>query len=85
MTPSFHSENISTQTQVHRKTPLQISSYLGKILEKTEVSCLPIAIVMVTLAKSEDLDEMQHYAAFHQGLQGLLRFKQHSLQDRNRS
>ena len=28
---------------------------------------------MVTLAKSEDPDEMQHYAAFHQGLHCLLR------------
>ena len=27
---------------------------------------------MGTLAKSEDQDEMQHYAAFHQGLQCLL-------------
>ena len=36
---------------------------------------------MVTFANSEDTDEMQHYAAFHQGLQCLLRFKQHSLQE----
>ena len=100
MTLSFHSENISIQTLAHRKTPLLISSYLGKILEKTEVSCLPIAIMsntdifnplftgnlyMVTLTNSEDTDEMQHDAAFHQGLQCLLRFKQNSLQDRNKS
>ena len=31
---------------------------------------------MGTLAKSEDPDEMQHYAAFHQGLHYLLRLKQ---------
>ena len=31
-----------------------------------------------TLANSEDPDEMQHYAAFHQGLHCLLRLKQHS-------
>ena len=33
---------------------------------------------MGTLAKSEDPDEMQHNAAFHQGLHCLLRFKQPS-------
>ena len=33
---------------------------------------------MVTLANSEDPDEMQHNAAFHQGLHCLLRFKQAS-------
>ena len=33
---------------------------------------------MGTLANSEDLDEMQHNAAFHQGLYCLLRLKQHS-------
>ena len=31
---------------------------------------------MVTLANSEDPDEMQHDAAFHQGLHCLLRTKQ---------
>ena len=31
---------------------------------------------MGTLANSEDPDEMQHKAAFHQGLHGLLRLKQ---------
>ena len=31
---------------------------------------------MGTLANSEDSDEMQHYAAFHQGLLCLLRLKQ---------
>ena len=31
-----------------------------------------------TLANSEDRDEMQHNAAFHQGLQCLLRLKQPS-------
>ena len=30
---------------------------------------------MCSLAKSEDLDEMPHYAAFHQGLHCLLRQK----------
>ena len=30
---------------------------------------------MDTLANSEDPDEMQHNAAFHQGLHCLLRFK----------
>ena len=33
---------------------------------------------MDTLANSEDLDEMQHNAAFHQGLHCLLRLKQSS-------
>ena len=33
---------------------------------------------MSTLAKSEDPDKMQHDAAFHQGLQCLLRLKQPS-------
>ena len=33
---------------------------------------------MGTLAKSEDPDEMQHNAAFHQGLPCLLRLKQPS-------
>ena len=33
---------------------------------------------MGTLASSEDSDEMQHYAAFHQGLHCLLRLKQPS-------
>ena len=33
---------------------------------------------MGTLANSEDPDEMQHKAAFHQGLLCLLRFKQPS-------
>ena len=33
---------------------------------------------MGTLANSEDPDEMQHNAAFHQGLQCLLRLKQSS-------
>ena len=33
---------------------------------------------MGTVANSEDPDEMQHYAAFHQGLHCLLRFKQPS-------
>ena len=33
---------------------------------------------MQTLANSEDPDEMQHYAAFHQGLHCLLRLKQSS-------
>ena len=33
---------------------------------------------MGTLANSEDPDEMQHYAAFHQGLHYLLRLKQPS-------
>ena len=33
---------------------------------------------MGTLANSEDPDEMQHDAAFHQGLHCLLRSKQHS-------
>ena len=33
---------------------------------------------MGTLANSEDLDEMQHNAAFHQGLHCLLRFRQPS-------
>ena len=32
--------------------------------------------LMGTLANSEDLDEMQHNAAFHQGLQFLLKLKQ---------
>ena len=31
------------------------------------------------LANSEDPDEMQHYAAFHQGLHCLLRLKQSSV------
>ena len=34
---------------------------------------------MVTLANSEDLDEMQHDAAFHQGQHCLLRLKQPSV------
>ena len=33
---------------------------------------------MGTLANSEDPDEMQQHAAFHQGLHCLLRLKQHS-------
>ena len=33
---------------------------------------------MGTLTKSEDPDEMQHNAAFHQGLHCLLRLKQPS-------
>ena len=33
---------------------------------------------MGILANSEDPDEMQHNAAFHQGLHCLLRFKQSS-------
>ena len=33
---------------------------------------------MGTLANTEDLDEMQHDAAFHQGLHCLLRLKQPS-------
>ena len=33
---------------------------------------------MSTLANSEDPDEMQHNAAFHQGLHCLLRLKQSS-------
>ena len=33
---------------------------------------------MGTLANSEDTDEMQHNAAFHQGLHCLLRLKQPS-------
>ena len=33
---------------------------------------------MGTLTNSEDPDEMQYNAAFHQGLQCLLRFKQSS-------
>ena len=33
----------------------------------------------VILANSEDPDEMQHYAAFHQGLHCLLRLKQPSV------
>ena len=33
---------------------------------------------MGTLANSEDPDEMQHHAAFHQGLSCFLRFKQSS-------
>ena len=33
---------------------------------------------MGTLTKSEDPDEMQHYAAIHQGLHCLLRLKQSS-------
>ena len=33
---------------------------------------------MGTLANNEDLDEMQHYAAFHQGLHCLLRLKRPS-------
>ena len=33
---------------------------------------------MGTLANSEDPDEMQHNAAFHQGLHCLLRFRQTS-------
>ena len=33
---------------------------------------------MGTLANSEDPDEMQHHAAFHQGLHCLLRLKQPS-------
>ena len=33
---------------------------------------------MVTLQNSEDLDEMQRNAAFHQGLHCLLRLKQPS-------
>ena len=33
---------------------------------------------MGTLSNSEDPDEMQHNAAFHQGLHYLLRFKQPS-------
>ena len=33
---------------------------------------------MGTLARSEDPDEMQHDAAFHQGLHCLLRLKQTS-------
>ena len=33
---------------------------------------------MGILANSEDPDEMQHNAAFHQGLHCLLRLKQHS-------
>ena len=33
---------------------------------------------MGALANSEDPDEMQHYAAFHQGLHCLLRLKQPS-------
>ena len=34
---------------------------------------------MGTLANSEDPDEMQHNAAFHQGLHCLLRLKQPSV------
>ena len=34
---------------------------------------------MGTLANSAELDEMQHNAAFHQGLHCLLRFKQPSI------
>ena len=34
---------------------------------------------MGTLAKSENPDEMQHNAAFHQGLKCLLRLKQSSV------
>ena len=34
---------------------------------------------MVTLVNSEELDEMQHTAAFHQGLHCLLRLKQPSV------
>ena len=33
---------------------------------------------MITLAKGEDPDEMQHNAAFHKGLDCLLRQKQSS-------
>ena len=33
---------------------------------------------LCVLANSEDLDEMQHHAAFHQGLHCLLRLKQPS-------
>ena len=34
---------------------------------------------MGTLTNSEDPDEMQHNAAFHQGLHFLVRTKQHSV------
>ena len=37
---------------------------------------------MDTFANSEDLDEMQHNAVFHQGLHCLLRLKQ-TFRDRN--
>ena len=37
---------------------------------------------MGTFANSEDPDVMQHNAAFHQGLHGLLRLKQ-NVTDRN--
>ena len=40
---------------------------------------------MGTLANSEDLDEMQHEAAFHQGLHCLLRLKQPSGTDKHHS
>ena len=40
---------------------------------------------MGTLANSEDPDEMQHDAAFHQGLHCLLRLLQTSFRDRNKT
>ena len=36
-------------------------------------------VIIGTLANSEDPDEMQHNAAFHQGLHCLLRLKQPSV------
>ena len=36
-------------------------------------------LTLCTLVHSEDPDEMQHDAAFHQGLHCLLRLKQHSV------
>ena len=38
--------------------------------------------VMGILAESEDLDEMQHNVAFHQGLHYLLRLKQPSVTEK---
>ena len=37
---------------------------------------------MVTLTNSEDPDEMQRYAAFHQGLHYLLRLQQRSRKEK---
>ena len=43
--------------------------------------CLTLSILETSLANSEDPDEMQHNAAFHQGLHCLLRLKQSSETD----
>ena len=40
-------------------------------------------VIIGTLANSEDPDEMQHNAAFHQGLHCLLRLKQPSVTEKH--